>query len=83
LRAAELATWEPLVELRTASQARGNRLSLRASLVELQREQQKEFRLFAGISAICLVAVASGLWSSFELVQKWQNFVDFVARWLG
>jgi len=83
LRAAELAHWEPLVELRTTPQAQGHKLSLRAPMVDLQQEQTKEFRLYAVIAPVALGAVGVGLWNSFQMVQKWTTFVDFVARWIG
>lgn len=83
LRAAELAAWEPLVGLRTAPEAKGNKLSLRAPMIDLAEERRKEFWLYAVITSVSLGAVGYGLWNSFALVQKWQAFEAFVGRWLG
>ena len=83
LRAAELATWEPVVGLNTAPQARGNKLTFRAPLPTVPLKDTGESRLYIAISALSLAAVSYGLWNSLQLVQRWEAFVDFVGRWLG
>ena len=83
LRAAELATWQPTVELQTSPRATGNRLSLRAPLPVASPSDPKEAGLYTVIVGISVFSLTVGLWNSFELAQKWQAFADFVARWLG
>jgi hypothetical protein len=83
MRAAELATWERTIELQTSPRATGNRLSLRAPLPVASPRDSKEARLYVVMVGISVFALSVGMWNSFQLVQKWQAFADFVTRWLG